>query len=165
MTSKDEQPLSSLRRADFSRRKESCRNPVTHFFQVLGDLLKSEREVPGDVLEEAPLGLALSNDSGNVGPEVAGVGGTGTVTCDTERLARIPAMNHVNESVPDPGIERLEIRPNGSSLKDSVRHPGEEDVLRVRLDLDVADRAIAGNGEMESKVEAANSRTEGEPIH
>lgn len=121
--------------------------------------------MPGDVLEEAPLGLALAHDAGDVGPEVSRVGSAEALSGDGERLARIPAMNHVNESSPPLGIETLEIVPNGSPLKDSVRHPGEEDVLREPFDLDVADGAVLGLGDAEAEIEAGDPATEGEPIH
>jgi len=161
----DVEPLPAVWRTDFSRRKESCRNPVTHFFQLAGDDIKSESEVPGDVLEEAPLGLTLADDAGDLGPEVAWVVGPGSLTRNAERLARIAAMNNVNESAPRSGVELLEVAPDGSAVKDSIRHPGEEDVLWVRLDLDVTDRPVAGDGEMEPKVEPTDAGTEGETIH
>lgn len=153
----DEQALSTMWRADFSRCKESCRNPVTHRFQVSGDDIKAESEVPGDVLEEAPLRLALADDAGDVGPEMALVCCASTLASDRERLARIPAMNDVNKSTPGFPGECSEIVPERPPIKEAICHPGTEDVLAARFLLDVADGSVAWNGEVESKVKPADA--------
>jgi len=48
--------------------------------------------VPSDVLEEAPLWLDLSDDPGNVGPQVPGVLLSKPISGTTEGLARIPGV-------------------------------------------------------------------------
>jgi hypothetical protein len=159
------EPLPAVCCADFSRCKESRRNQVTHFDQVFGDHVEPKPQMPGDVLEEAPLGLTLADDAGDVGPEVAGVGLAEPLPGDAERLARIPAMNNVNQPSPRAGVELLEVSPHRCGVKESIRHPGEEDVLRVRFVLDVADGAVAGDGPLEAEVESADAGTEGESIH
>ena len=64
----DEQPLTPVRRADFSRREQSFRNPEAQAFQLASDLAISEVEMISDVLEEHPFGCALANDPGDVRP-------------------------------------------------------------------------------------------------
>ncbi len=156
----DEEPLATVRCADFRRCKESRRNSVTHLDQVSGDHVEPKPQMPGDVLEEAPLGLALADDAGDVGPEVPGVVGAETLAGDAERLARIPAMNNVNQASPVVPGKLLEVTPHRRGLKDSVRHPGEEDVLRERFVLDVADRPVAGDGELQAEVESTDATAE-----
>jgi hypothetical protein len=160
----NEDTLSAMWGSDFRRRKESCRNPVTHFDQVTGDHVEPKPQMPGDVFEEAPLGLALSDDSGDIGPEVAGVFFTEPLASDAERLARIPAMNNVNQPSPLGAVELLEVSPHRRGVKLSVRHPGEENVLRECFDLDAADGAVAGDGEPQPEVNPADAGAEGEAI-
>lgn len=74
-------------------------------------------------------------------------------------------MNNVNATPPSSGVKGAEVVPDRSAVKDSVRHPGKENVLAERFLLDIADRAVFGNGEFESEVDSADSGTEGEAIH
>ena len=153
----DVETLPPVRRTDFIRRKESCRHAVTHAFQVSGDFAKSEAEMTGDVLKEAVRRLALGHDAGHMRPQVAGVVGSGSLAGEAERLARIPAMNNVNKSLPFAGVECSEIVPERPPIKDAICHPGAEDVLAERLLLDVTDRPVAGGCEVESEVNASGS--------
>ena len=73
-------------------------------------------------------------------------------------------MNDINESSTRSPVELLEVSPDGSSIKESLRHPGKEDVLAVRLDLDVADRAVLRDCEMESEIESTDPGTERKTI-
>lgn len=66
-------------------------------------------------------------------------------------------MNDVNESSPGPAVELLEVVPERSPVKESVGHPGEEQILAGRLDLDVADRPVVRDDEPETKVNAADT--------
>jgi len=50
----DEEALSLVREADFSRREQSRRNFVTQFVQVVADVFKAEGKVACDVLSEDP---------------------------------------------------------------------------------------------------------------
>lgn len=159
------EPLPAVWRADFSRRKESCRNPVTQRFQLAGDDIKSESEVPGDVLEEAPFRLTLPDDTSNVRPQMPLVLGSESLPRDRERLARIPAMNDVNKSTPGLPGECSEIVPERAPIKEAICHPGTEDVLAVRLLLDVADRPVAWDGQRQPEVKTSDAGTERESIH
>lgn len=155
----DEQPLPPVRCADLSRREESCRNDVTQAFQVSGDFSKAEIDMTGDVLKEHQRRFGLGHDSGHMRPEVPGVFGASALAGDTERLARIAAMNDVNKSSPRAGVKDAEVSPDGSAVKDSIRHPGEEDFLAVRLDLDVADGAVLRDREVKPKIKTPNTST------
>jgi hypothetical protein len=66
----DEESFSLVRRADFRRCDECRRNSVAQFSKLVGDFSKSHAQMVGDVFEEAPSRLALSNDSSKVRPEM-----------------------------------------------------------------------------------------------
>jgi hypothetical protein len=116
----DEEPLTAMRRADFSRRKESCRHAVAQAFQVSGDFLKSKVEMAADVLKEAVRGLNVGHDAGHIRPQVAGVGRSELLAGDGERLARIAAVYEVNQSAPSGPIKGFKIRPDGGTIQPSV---------------------------------------------
>jgi len=57
-----------VRRADFLRRKQSCRNSEAEGSQIGPNSIEAESEVSGDILEEHDAGLNLRNDSSDRGP-------------------------------------------------------------------------------------------------
>lgn len=70
----DEEPLPSVRGADFRRREEPFRDPVAKALKVGPDNVPvSKSKVSSHVLEEAPVWLNLSEDAGDVRPQVTGV--------------------------------------------------------------------------------------------
>ena len=99
----DTQPL--VRRADFCRAKQARRRRVAHVPKLSQHGLKAEADVTGDILEEDPLGPALGNDTGDVGPEVAGIGGTVTFSGGAEGLAGISCKDDVEGTPEWEGIE------------------------------------------------------------
>jgi len=96
----DEQPLPPVRRADFSRREQSFRNPEAQAFQLSSDLAISEVEMIGDVFEEHPFGCALLDDLRDVRPQVPGVVGSAALAGDAERLTRIARSEDVHRATP-----------------------------------------------------------------
>jgi hypothetical protein len=101
-----------MRRADFRRRKESRCNAETHVDQVSGDHVEPKPQMPADVLEEAELWLALSDDSSDVGPEMSRIGLAESLAGDAERLARITAMYDVNQSPPRLAVKVSDVIPD-----------------------------------------------------
>jgi hypothetical protein len=67
----DEDPLSLVRCADFTRREYSPRNFVTNAFQFFNDLSESEADVSFNILEEADLGSHKSNSVCDERPKVS----------------------------------------------------------------------------------------------
>jgi len=57
------------------------------------------------VLEEAPSGLALLNDSSHRGPQVTRVLVTETLAGDAERLTGVTASDDIHDSTPRAAIE------------------------------------------------------------
>ena len=66
----------------------------------------------GDVFEEHPLGGALSDDAGDLGPEVAGIIGTATLSSGAEGLAGIPGEDGIEGTAEGPGIEAAQVVPD-----------------------------------------------------
>jgi len=77
----DEQPLSPVRRSNVGRSDTTPFRIEPHFGKVGKDIGQPKRNVSGDVLEKAERGSAVAQDAGNVGPEVALVGGTSAFAC------------------------------------------------------------------------------------
>jgi hypothetical protein len=71
----DEQALAPMGRTDFRRRKEACRKAVAHADQSAGDFGEAEAEMMGDILEEDERWFDLSDNAGDMWPEVAWVFG------------------------------------------------------------------------------------------
>ena len=77
-------------RTDFRRCKEACRKLVAHADQSAGDFGETEAEMIGDILEENEGRLDLTDDTGDMGPEMARVVRAPALSRDRKRLARIP---------------------------------------------------------------------------
>ena len=69
----DEDAVPLVRRADFCRREQARRRRVAHAPKLSQHGLKAEGDVTGDILEQDPLGAALSNNPGDLRPEGAGI--------------------------------------------------------------------------------------------
>jgi hypothetical protein len=144
----NKEPLPPMWRPDFLRRKESCRNPVTHCDQISEDHVSPKPQMPRDVFTEDVLGLALSDNPGELRPEVSGIGVSESLAGDTERLARIPAMYDVNQSSPREAIESPKVIPDWGRVQYPVGHAAREDAPREVFDLDVRDRPVTGDGKV-----------------
>ena len=86
----DEQPLAPVGRTDFRRRKEACRKFVAHADQSAGDFGEAEAEMMGDILEKHEGRLDLTDDAGDMRPEVAWILGAEPSARNRKWLARIP---------------------------------------------------------------------------
>ena len=106
----DAEPL--VRRADFCRREQARRRRVAHCPKLSQDGFKAKGDVTGDVFEEDPLGAAFPDDSGDLGPEVAGIIGATAFACGTEGLTGISGEDDVEGAAEDPGVEAAEIIPD-----------------------------------------------------
>jgi hypothetical protein len=87
---KDEEPFALVGRTDFRRSKEACRKAVAHADQSAGDLGESEAEMMGDILEEDEGRFDLTDDAGDMRPEVARILSAEPFSRDRKRLTRIP---------------------------------------------------------------------------
>jgi len=156
----DEQALAPVRRADFSRREQSLRNPEAQAFQLASDLAISEVEMVGDVLEEHPFGCALVDDPGDVRPQVPGVVGTAALAGDAERLTRIARSDDIQRAAPREAVEGGNVVPDRRRIQGRVFHPRHEDGRGEGVPLDITHGAVPGLGQHEAEVEPSGAGAE-----
>jgi len=158
--SEDEQSLTSMRRADFTRAKQTSRSPVAHSSKVGNNFLETEPKVSWDVLQKHLYGFNLANDTSDMWPEVSGVVLAAPSSRDAERLARIPRSDDIHDSTPASAIKGCEIVPDRSLVQAAVRHARRQDCSDGTFPLTVSDGTVGGSeGEMEAEFESANPGT------
>ena len=158
----DAQPL--VRRADFCRREQTRRRRVAHCPKLSQDGFKPEGDVTGDVFEKDPLGAAFPDDSGDIGPEVAGIVSTGTLASGAEGLAGISGEDDVEGPAERPGIETAKIVPDRGRGEVSCALGGDEDRAGPVLPFNTGAGVIAGFGEHEAQIKASAACAEGQSV-
>ena len=138
----DEQAFPAMRRADFRRRKQSCRKPVAQRDQSAGDFGEAEAEMMGDVFEEDEGRLDLADDAGDMRPEVARVVGAPSLARHAERLARVSRRDEIHRAAPRLAVECGNVVPDKSLIQGRVRHPRHESGRSVGLPLDMAHSSV-----------------------
>ena len=78
----DEEPFSTMGRAEFLRAKYSRLSRVANSFEVVKDDFKPESDVASNVLEEDEAGPGVLDDLEDVGPQVAGIFGSLSFPCN-----------------------------------------------------------------------------------
>jgi hypothetical protein len=158
----ESEPL--LRRADLSRAEESCEHLETQSLKVAGDLVESEPEVPGDVLEEDTSRSYLGDDPPDLGPEVPRVIGSPSPSGGREGLARVARKDEIHSAAPRAAIEGLQIVPDRRAIQGRVLHPGHESGRGICVPLDEHHRAISLLGDGDAEVEPARAGAEGHAV-
>ena len=158
----DAQPL--VRRADFCRREQARRRRVAHAPKVSQDGFEAEGDVPEDVFKEDPFGVAFSDDSGDIGPEMPGVVGTLAFASGTEGLAGISGEDDVEGAAKGAGIEAAEIIPDRCWGEIPCALGGDEDGAGPVLPLDEGAGVIAWFGEHEAQIKASAACAEGHSV-
>jgi len=120
--SKDKEPLATVRRADFLRCPQCRRSSVAHCLKLSDDLAASERQMTGDVLEEAECGLALSKNASDVWPEVSRVVCSGACSGQAKRLTGVASNDAIHDSTPRASIEGSEVRPDRRRSQATLLH-------------------------------------------
>ena len=115
----------------------------------------------GDVFEEAPFRLHLDDNSGDVGPEMSGVGGSFLSAGDTEGLAGVSSSDTIHFATPRSAVEGSKIRPNRRRVHESFFHFRSQDFAAVSFPLDHTDDASIWDRQTEAEVESADSGTQG----
>ncbi len=155
----DAEPL--VRRTDFCRAEQTRRRRVAHAPKLSQHGFKAEGDVTGDVFEKDPFGGALPNDPGDVGPEMARIVGTGTLSRRAEGLAGISGEDDVEGSAEDPGIEAAQIIPDWSESEVSRALGGDEDGAWPDLPLDEGPSVISRFGQHDAQIQASATCAEG----
>jgi hypothetical protein len=160
----DEEPFSEVGRPDFCRAEYARFNAVTHSPKILAYALESEVEVVGHVLEEAKNWRHLSDDPGDMWPEMPWILCSLSFSGDRERLARVAANNAIHDSTPRAAVEGLDIVPTRSRIQGLVRHPRHESGRGVSFPFDEAHGAGSGFGEPDSEFESSDPGAEGQDV-
>jgi hypothetical protein len=156
-----EEPFAPVGRADFRRREDACRKAVAHADQSAGDFGETEAEMMGDILEEDEGRLDLTNDAGDMRPEVARVVSAPAFACNRERLARIARSDDIHRAAPRAAVEGSNVVPDSSLIQGRVFHPRHESGCGEGFPFDMAHSTISGDGDGESEVETARAGAEG----
>lgn len=146
-----------MRRADFCRAEQTRRRRVAQTPKLSQDGFEAEGDVPGDVFKEDPFGVAFSDDSGDIGPEMPGVVGTSTLSGCAEGLAGISGEDDVEGAAEGTGIEAAKIIPNRGWSEISGALCRNEAVAGILLPFDIGTGVEAGFGEHEAHIEATTS--------
>ena len=156
------QPL--VRRTDFCRREQTRRRRVAQVPKLSQDGFKAEAGVPGNVFEKDPLGCALGDDAGNLGPKVSWVTGPTTLSGRAERLAGISGEDDVEGAVEGAGIEAAQVVPDRGRGEVTSALGGNEDGAGPVLPLDEGAGVIDGLCEHDAQVQASAACAEGQSV-
>jgi hypothetical protein len=164
--SEEEEALSSVRGADFLRSPQCSRSAETHCLKLSEDFVCSEPQMVGDVLEADDAGLALSDDAGDVGPEVALVVLGAQLAGDGEGLAGVAAHDEIHRPTPASSVEGDEVAPDRSRIHPPFFHALDQYGGSIGFPLDVTDRAsreaCSGESTVDSEVEPSDPGTQTE---
>lgn len=159
----DEEPFALVRGADLRRREEAFRDAVAKALEVGANNVEvSEPKVSAHVLEEAPIWLTLSDDSGDGRPEVAGVSGSEPLAGHAERLAGVSANDASHLSTPRLAVEGVQIRPDRRVIQGTVRNTRCQDFAGSDFVFQVANCASAWESQSDSEVESPGSAAQAE---
>jgi hypothetical protein len=146
-----------MRCANFSRRKDSRRNRVTHRFQVAGDSAKSVSDVLIDVFDEYEGWLTLPNDSGDMRPEMTRVRFSKLFSSTGEWLARDARKDNIHDSTPIFAFEGFDTVPYRSFIQRRFFHPRHESRCATCVPLNVTYSSVGfSEGELNSKFHSSN---------
>lgn len=158
----DAQPL--VRRADLCRREQARRRRVAQSPKLSQDGLETEGDVPGDVFEEDPFGAAFADDTGDFGPEVAGIVGATAFSGRAEGLAGISGEDGIEGAAEGLGVEAAQVGPDRGRGEVSRALGGDEDRPWPVLPFDEGAGVIAGLGKHEAQIKASAACAEGQSV-
>jgi hypothetical protein len=110
-----------------------------------------------DIFEKDPSGSGLSDDAGNVGPEVPGVIDAALLAGDGEGLTGEAAVHEVHHAAPGQPVEGGEVRPDRGTIQPPVVLTPKEYFLAERVEFDVGNRLVAVDGLREATIKTAYS--------
>ena len=160
----DEDPEPLVRRTDFCRREQTRRRRVAHAPKFSQDGFKAKGDVACNVFEENPFRAAFADDTGDFGPEVAGIIGTAALSGGAERLAGISGEDDVEGPAEDTCIEAAEIVPDRGWGEVSRALGRDEDGPRPFLPLDEGAGVIAGLRQHDAQIKASAACAEGQSV-
>jgi len=120
--------------------------------------------VPGDVFEEDPSRLHLSDDPSNVWPEVPLVGIAFALPCLAKRLAGVSGEDGVDAASQLASVECDDIVPDGRWREISCALRCDDCSPGILFPFDECSSVIAGLGEHEAEVKPASSSTQAKAV-
>ena len=160
----DEDSHALVRRADFCRAEQARRRRVAHVPKLSQDGFKPEADVPGDVLNEDPLGGAFPDDAGDLGPEVAWIVSTTALSGGAEGLAGISGENRVKGTAEGPCVEAAQVVPNWRWRKMPSALGCDEHRSRPVFPFDKCAGVKTRLGEHEAQIKASAACAEGQSV-
>jgi hypothetical protein len=130
----------------------------------LQDGFEAEGDMTCDVFEEHPLWGTFADNPCDLGPEVAGVVGSGPLPGRAEGLAGISGEDCVEGPSEGLGFEAAQIIPDRSRGKVSGALGRDEDGSGPVLPFDEAPGVIAGLGEHKAQIQASAACAEGQSV-
>ena len=153
-----------MRRANFCRREQTRRRREAHCPKLSQDDFEPEADVTGHVLKEHPFGAAFGDDTGDLGPEVAGVIGAAALSGGAERLAGISGEDGVEGTAKGSGIEATQIIPDRRWGEIPRALGSDEDSSRPVFPFDESAGVIARLGEHEAQIKTSAACAEGQSV-
>ena len=120
--------------------------------------------MPGDVFEENPFWAAFPDDSGDVGPEVAGIVGTAALPGRAEGLIGVSGEDGIEGTAEGPGVEAAQVGPDRGRGEVPGALGGHKDGARPVLPFDEGAGVIAGLGKHEAQIKATAACAEGQSV-
>ena len=120
--------------------------------------------MPGDVFEKDPFWRTFPDDAGDLGPEVAGIVSTATLSGCAEGLAGVTGEDDVEGPAKGPGIETAKIITDRGWGEVTRALGGDENGSGIALPLDECTGVIAGLGQQEAQIKASAACAEGQSV-
>lgn len=153
-----------MRRADLCRREQARRRRVAQSVKLSEDGLEAEGDVPGDVFEEDPFRAAFADDTGDVGPEMAGIIGATTLSGRAEGLTRVACEDGIEGPAEGQRVEAAQVGPDRGRGEIPCALGGDEDRPWPVFPFDKSTGVIAGLGEHEAQIKASAACAEGQSV-
>ncbi len=158
----DAQPL--VRRTDLCRAEQTRRRRVAHAPKLSQHGFKAEGDVPGHVFEKHPFGGAFADDTGDLGPEVAGVIGATALSGGAKGLAGIPGQHRVKGAAEGAGVEAAQIVPDWRRSEVACALGRNENGTRPVFPFHKGTGVIAWLGQHDAQIKASAARAEGKSV-
>ena len=117
-----------------------------------------------DVFEEDPFGAAFADDTGDVGPEMAGIVGTAALSGRAEGLAGITCKDGIKGAAEGTGVEAAQVGPDRGRGEVTRALGGDEDSAGPVLPFDNGAGVIAGFCKHEAQIKASAACAEGQSV-
>ena len=152
-------PLSLVRRANFSRAEYAPRRSVTQFSQFAQDVAQPQGNVSLDVLKKTELWSEKLNAACDVGPKMSRVVGSEALPSCAEWLAWVTSSEDVHAVTKLCPWEGFKIRPNRCWVHESRFHFCNQVRASEGFDLTKSDCAQSWEDSLKSKLNASVSGT------